>query len=310
MAADGGNGGLSGRLLRPARIVALADLPGQWFHSVVVVRCRGARSLAGDPKFAGTLRGAWGEQLKATASAEAIAGEPCPWRPPCALDVLFRTQGRITPALEIPKPYALALLADGADLVVRLTVFGFATEWTEAAADALVRAVRGLTPGGQRLAVHDRWYWSEDGIVIEPVPPALVLAFATPLQIRPRDAARAPAGGGGDDAGFDLPMLVASLGNRISGLARWQDAALDADFRGLKDQAAAVAVRLLDHAPDRWLRFSRRQGQWIPMAGRRLVALIEGDLAPLMPLLAIGESCHAGSHASLGLGRYTLLVPR
>jgi hypothetical protein len=46
------------------------------------------------------------------------------------------------------------------------------------------------------------------------------------------------------------------------------------------------------------------------MGGRRLVVLIEGDLAPLMPLLAIGETCHAGSHASLGLGRYTLLAPR
>ena len=309
MEADGGNAGLGDRLLRPARTLTLAELPGQWFHSIVVVRCRGARVLAGDPKFAGTLRGAWGEQLKATASAEAIAGEPCPWRPPCALDVLFRIQGRITPALEIPKPYVLAVLADGADLMVRLTVFGFATDWTEAAADALVRACRVVTPRGQRLEVVDRCYWSEDGIVIGTVPAALVLAFETPLEIRPRQRACGVAGGGGE-AGSDFPMLTASLGNRISGLARWQDAAIEADFRGLKDQAAAVAVRLLEHAPDRWLRFSRRQGQWIPMAGRRLVALIEGDLAPLLPLLAIGETCHAGSHASLGLGRYTLLVPR
>ncbi len=309
MRPERGSDGIAGRLLRPARIVALAELPGQWFHSVVVVRCRGARSLAADPGLAGTLRGAWGEQLKATASAEAVAGQPCPWRPPCALDVLFRTQGRITPALEIPKPYVLALLADGADLAVRLTVFGFATDWTEMAADALVRACRAVTLRGQPLDVTDRWYWSEDGIALDAPPPALVLAFATPLQIRPREWARGAARGE-DEAGFDFAMLVASLGNRISGLSRWQDAAVEADFRALKAEAGALAVRLLEHVPDRWLRFSRRQGQWIPMVGRRLVVCIEGDLVPLLPLLAIGETCHAGSHASLGLGRYSMLVPR
>jgi CRISPR/Cas system endoribonuclease Cas6 (RAMP superfamily) len=45
------------------------------------------------------------------------------------------------------------------------------------------------------------------------------------------------------------------------------------------------------------------------MGGRRQVVLLEGRLGPLMPLLAIGESCHAGSHTSLGLGRYRLHLP-
>ena len=296
--------GLAGRLLHPARRVALADLPAQWFHNIVEVRCRGGRSLTGDPKFAGAVRGAWGAQLKAAASLEAIAGEACRWQPPCSLDVFFRTQGRITPALEIPKPYVLALRADGADLLVRLTVFGFATDWTEAAAEALVRGCREVFFRGRRLEVVDRRYWSEDGIAADDVPAALVLAFETPLEIRLKDAA-----GRADGDVFDLGTLVATLGNRISGLARWQDAAVDGDFRALKEQAAALRVQGLDHPPARWRRFSRRQGQWIPMAGRRLVVLIEGRLTELMPLLVIGEICHAGSHASLGLGRYALLVP-
>lgn len=42
------------------------------------------------------------------------------------------------------------------------------------------------------------------------------------------------------------------------------------------------------------------------MNGQQQRWLIEGDLAPLMPLLAIGATTHAGSHASLGLGRFTL----
>lgn len=297
--------GLAGRLLHPARRIALADLPAQWFYSIVEVRCRGSRPLAVDPKFAGAVRGAWGAQLKVAASPEAIAGEACRWQPPCALDVFFRSQGRITPALEIPKPYVLALHADGADLLVRLTLFGFATDWTEAAAEALVRGCRKVFFRGRRLDVVDRRYWSEDGIAADDVPAALVLAFETPLEIRLRDAA-----GQANGSPFALSTLVATLGNRISGLARWQDAAVDGDFRALKQQAAALRVQVLDHPPARWRRFSHRQGQWIPMAGRQPVALIEGKLTDLMPLLAIGETCHGGSHASLGLGRYALLLPQ
>lgn len=298
-------GGLSGRLLSPARRIALADLPAQWFHSMIEVRCRGGRPLAADPKFAGAVRGAWGAQLKATASAEAIAGDACRWQPPCALDVFFRTQDWITPALEIPKPYVPALLAEGADLLVRLTLFGFATDWTEAAAEALVRGCRELSWRGRRLEVTDRRYWSEDGIAVCDAPATVVLAFETPLEIRSKNTA-----GLADRKPFDLTTLVATLGNRVSGLARWQDAAVDADFRALKEQAAALRVQVLEQPPARWRRISRRQGQWIPMAGRQPVGLIEGRLADLMPLLAIGETCHAGSHASLGLGRYALLLPQ
>lgn len=303
MGADGGIGGMAERLLQPARRIALKDLPGQWFHSIVVVRCRGAAGRAADPQFAGKLRGAWGEQLKGAASTQAIAGHPCPWQPACAFDVFFRGQGSLTPGLEIPKPYVLALLADGSDLVVRLTLFGFATDWTEAAADALVRACRAV-PG--RLEVIDRRFWSEEAVEVGAAPESVVLAFETPLEIRHQGGARAEA----TDGSFAFEGLVATLANRVSGLARWQEAMLETDFRALKQHAAGLGVQLLEQAPDRWRRFSRRQGQWIPMLGQRLVVLIEGDLAPLMPLLTVGETCHAGSHASLGLGRYALLVPR
>lgn len=303
MGADGGRGGLSQRLLQPARTVALTELPAEWFHSIVEVRCRGAAAWGADAQAAGKLRGTWGGQLKASASREAVAGEPCPWQPACAFDVFFRTQGWMTPGLEIPKPYALALLRDGQDLIVRLTLFGFASDWTEEATDALVRACRAV-PG--RLEVIDRRYWSEEALAEAAASESLVLAFETPLEIRHKEGARADAAG----SSFTLKSLVATLANRVSGLARWQDAALVTDFRALTEQAVVLPVQVLDHLPDRWRRFSRRQGQWIPMGGRRLVVLIEGDLAPLMPLLAIGETCHAGSHASLGLGRYTMLVPR
>lgn len=154
-----------------------------------------------------------------------------------------------------------------------------------------------------------RRYWSEELIPTAEAPAALVLAFDAPLEIRLKQAVDRDSSDRMDGP-LILATLVATLGNRVSGLARWQDAAVDGDFRALKDHAAALAVQVLDHLPDPWKRSSRRQGQWIPMGGRRLVVLIEGELAPLMPLLAIGETTHAGSHAGLGLGRYALVVPR
>lgn len=313
---------LGARLLAPQQRVSLDVLPSLWFHTLVVVRCRGGRALSGQPKVIGKLRGAFGEQLKASASAEALAGRPCPWRPPCALDVLFRPQARITPALEVPKPYVLATLADGEDLVVRLTLFGLATEWTEAAVEALVRACRTLDYRGRQIEVIDREFWSEERVAAPTAAAAAVLAFETPLDIRERrrndghelasvrgeTAERAWEGDG--EAAFDFVRFIATLGNRVSGLARWQDVAVDGDFRALKEQAAAVAVQVQPQPVQRWVRFSGRQERSIPMGGRLQVVLLEGGLGPLLPLLAIGETCHAGSHATLGLGRYRISLPR
>jgi hypothetical protein len=42
------------------------------------------------------------------------------------------------------------------------------------------------------------------------------------------------------------------------------------------------------------------------MAGERPRLYLEGDLAPFAALLALGETCHVGENAALGLGRYTL----
>jgi hypothetical protein len=289
---------LARRLLAPARRLSLAVLPAQWFHSLVALRCPGAGQLAGDPRLPGKLRGAWGRQLCATASAAAAAGDPCPWQPPCALDVLFRCQGHITPALEIPKPYVLALDAEGADLVVRLTLFGFATDWTEAAAEALLRALRNGLSGMPPLAVAERRIWSEDGLAPAAAARAAWLRFATPCVVRQSGVARPP----------DLPTLVATLANRVSGLARWQDAALDLPAAALKRHAAGLAVATGEQVPARWRRYSGRQGRWVPVHATRSDMLVEGDLAPLLPLLALGATTHAGSHAALGLGRYALVL--
>jgi len=292
---------LEQRVRSPHRQLTLSELAGQWFHALVAVRAIGAASLAHEPRAPGWVRGAWGEQLKHAASAEAVAGQPCPWQPPCALDVFFRCQGHVTPGLEIAKPYTVGLAADGGDLIVELRVFGFATDWLETAADALVRSLRqGIRAldGRQGLTVTSRQTQVFDGLELPPAAPALALEFQTPLLLR-RDDPSAPL----------MPSLIASLGNRISSLARWQDAGITADWPAIKVAAHALASHEQFEPYAGHDRSSgRQQGRRIPVEGQRGTLRLAGDLEPLLPLLAIGQTCHAGSHAALGQGRYRIAV--
>lgn len=280
---------------------------------MVAVRLRGAGHFAAHPRFIGKIRGALGDELKQTASEEARAGKPCPWQPPCAFDILFRSQGAITPGLEIPKPYVLALDGDGGDAVLRLALFGFATDWIEAASEALVRALRhGVRHMSLREAqIIERRVWAEDVVRMPDVEPAaVVIGLLTPLEIRRQARNRETVEQEADPDDFDFLAFVTSLSNRVSGLARWQDILVDADFQALKEKARRLSIRQLPHPPRSWKRYSNRQARWVPMQGRQRALLIEGDLGEVWPLLVIGETTHVGSHTSLGLGRYALFVPR
>ncbi|MEX2479280.1 MAG: hypothetical protein WD928_00320 [Gammaproteobacteria bacterium] len=42
----------------------------------------------------------------------------------------------------------------------------------------------------------------------------------------------------------------------------------------------------------------------IPVEGQRGTLRLAGDLEPLLPLFAIGQTCYVGSHAALGQDRY------
>ena len=61
--------------------------------------------------------------------------------------------------------------------------------------------------------------------------------------------------------------------------------------------------------PVAWLRGSGRDGgKAIPMHGYLGKLTLEGDLAPFLPVLAVGAVTGAGGNAALGLGQYDLIV--
>lgn len=296
---------VSARLTTPRGALPLGDLPGVWFHAHVETLCPPPRGwtvadLVDDPALPGRLRGAWGRQLLRTASRPAQNDRPCPWSPPCAYDPLFRDRPALK-GLETPKPYVIAVTPGPDGLIcLRLTLFGFATEWLEAAAEAWTLALRGGVgmPDGVQAVLEplDRRITAHESLPAPPPPAAVTMRFTSPLCLRRGGSTHAEIG-----------SLFSSLGNRVSGMARWLDAQIAADWRGLKDHAAGLAVDAAGLTPVFWRRYSGRQGDNpIRMEGMRGAVRIAGDLAPLWPLLLAGETCHVGSHAAQGLGRYVL----
>lgn len=294
---------LTRRLLTPAMEIPLDQLAEHWVAATVEATVPGHGVLAHDLALMNRIRGAFGRMLMAGGSAEAIAGKPCLWNPPCALDVLFREQARIASRHGVPKPWVLALERRGCDLIVRVTLFGFAIDWSGIAGHALVSALRlhvgwkdrapGLhlpKPEVERLDIIE----TSSAMIPHPRSSAL-MEFVTPL-----DAA-------GDDP-LDRPAsVIGRLARRIDLLARWMDVGLTADWRelatiwnGLDYNVAALSRA---HLESRSGRDEKRRFQRSLVQG---VLAIGGDLTAIWPLLAIGQLTHVGRGATAGLGRYVL----
>lgn len=298
-----GHGGalLRQRLAEPARQIDLAAAVENWHHARIRIRCDGGGELADDPRTAGWVRGALGRQMEAAASVPARAGQPCPWQPPCLLDQLFGTLGQLKGGTEIPRPYVVALSASDGDLVVELTLFGFASDLAEAAAEALVRGLRqGLNQdGGYRsLECRHRSILSFDSVDLPLAGVPLLIRMETPLSIRRGD--HAIAAGFGD--------LVSSLTMRVEAMARWQDAALTAPWEDLIATGRTIATHTVPDsaAATSWQRGSRRQDRAIPVEGIMGQWLVDCPPPDLLRLLALGQTTHGGGRTTVGLGRFSL----
>lgn len=79
------------------------------------------------------------------------------------------------------------------------------------------------------------------------------------------------------------------------------------DFRQLSEQAAAIRI---DHQINwcEWERYSHRQQQAMTFGGVIGTLRLEGELAPFLSLLQIGQWLHVGNKTTFGMGRYQLLT--
>lgn len=283
------------RLLTPAGSVSFLDLAAHWRHATVIVESELPPGFDDGAGLAARLRGALGWALR-----DRLAD---PRRSPPAYHVLWGDHGDWRPNVPVPRPYALAADGSGARLVIRLSLFGFATAWVTPVREALLAALEGginldgrtrvrarLRPERLTVERHER-------IEIPPVPAEALLRFDIPLKVRRGDALLTSG-----------PALLGSLGFRLGGFARWNDLQVVDDFNALSRSIHRLQIDDAGMRPvPTWERHSHRSGdRAIPMHGLDGRLFLRGDLSRLWPLLVLGRTCHIGSEAALGLGRYGL----
>jgi hypothetical protein len=134
-----------------------------------------------------------------------------------------------------------------------------------------------------------------------PPPASCALEFLTPLRVK-REGRHVGA------RDFTFADLFANLLRRISMLTYFHtETPLETDFRALKEAARQVEAK----ADLKWVehtRYSQRQQAAMRLGGVVGRLTLEGtDLAPFWPYLWLGQFTHAGSGATMGLGRYRLI---
>jgi CRISPR-associated endoribonuclease Cas6 len=289
------------RLAAPARRLSLATLTESWFEARIVARIAGHGALAHDLRLLRRIRGGIGGVLMEAASPDALAGRPCPWNPPCALDILFREQGR-SGAHGIPKPYVLAADRRGQDLLLSMTLFGFAADWASVASHALAATIQHrIDWRGQRPEFFmpprlecDIVITSVDSLPLPSLRSTVEIELMTPMSAEGDEPLERPA------------TFFARLARRVEGLALWQDAAIDEDWQFLGKAWNALSYDTRDL---RRTTAERRSGKAREDFTTETVegTLRISDMTPeLWPLLVLGRSTHVGKGASEGFGRYLL----
>lgn len=289
------------------------------------------------PEYAGSLlRGQFGAHLRAlSCTTGAPRCDACPQRSACAYAQVFETPAPTQHSLQnfshIPNPYVIEppplgarQIAIGEVLEFNIVLFGDALQQLPLIAAALRQALQGglskTRARGQLQAIaaldpqRDHWQtiWQSGNHALAdhptryPLPrstPAterITLQFYTPLRLQQQ--------------GQPVPItaltprkLIADLLRRISLLAEFHagQPALIPDVSALVRHAES----LQHHHQLHWLdetRFSSRQQRNMPIGGASGRWVLEGELAPLLPWLELGQWLHVGKLASQGLGGYRL----
>ena len=297
--------GAIGRFLRSPTEAVDVELFSARFQAIrIKLRLAGLAQAATDPALVGRLRGAFGHVLMRTASPQALSGRPCPWDPPCLYEALFRKQGRMTPGTDFPSPWVLAAQPRRDSLEIMLTMFGVATEWVPAAAEALVEACSKVDWRSSRsgyvphLDILDRRMTK---VVIKAASPRreLELEFMTPLVV----SSQAPE--------HDPLVAFKTFGLRLEGLARWHGLTLSCvNWSEVSAFWSNASSGWLEAEAIKWQRGSRRQDRHIPMKGLIGRLIVSGDRAvmnKLMPLIHFGAITHVGADVAFGCGRYRIV---
>lgn len=305
--ADSPKGEICHRLDEPSAVIDLPGLAEAWIEQRATWRLAGLAALGADPGLCGRIRGAFGHRLMAGASPATLVGEPCPWSPPCAFEVLWRKQGRLRAGLDHASPWVIATDPRNGHLDVSLSLFGFAVDWMPAAIEAMTAALRqDVDWRGQtsffipRIEILGRHVRASEGPVLpEEAVRGAQLTLLSPLALSGVDPRERPG------------ALLMGLLARVEALARWHDATLadTIDHKALGMLSRELAYDWRDIVPVRWARGSKRQDRQLTMRGllgELEITAQEPFGSDVLSLLALGERCRFGADVAFGCGRYAL----
>lgn len=260
----------------------------------------------------------------------------CPLLRTCPYPEIFETpppaEHRLQRFSQVPNPYVIEPPAFGTrsvpagePLVFDLVLVGRAIGRLALIVHAFQRALghglgRGRAHGMlESLAVQNGEGWTEildaergriEEHAAELVIPALpasgsaTLRFETPLRLQHQ--------------GHPLPIEKLTPRALITNLLRRSTLLLelhDGQPPLLEEPAAKALARHAESLADErrlrwqdWSRYSSRQKQEMTLGGAIGEWTLRGELAPVLPLLWLGQWLHAGKNATMGMGRYALML--
>ena len=299
------------------------------------------------PDYAGSLlRGQLGAELRRAAClTRAPVCDGCPLRTGCAYAQVFEApapEGHTLQAFShIPNPYVVEppppgtrTYDAGERLQCTLVLFGNALRHLPLLFQAMRNMLeqRGLgrtrskgrleriehhapdsglcppiwQPGDTTLARHDTRFLLAPPAAPNgagPTPERITLHFTTPLRLQHQGRpVRCDA--------LTPRKLAADLLRRITLMAEFHagNPALNINVPALVAHADTLQHRKQLQWHD-WTRYSSRQQQAMTLGGAMGQWQLQGDLAPLLPWLRLGQWLHVGKNATMGLGRYHLATP-
>lgn len=286
------------------------------------------------PEYAGsTLRGVFGRALRRTACmTRQKECKPCPLYRSCPYPAIFEPPPPLDHALQkftqIPAPFVIeppgwgaCEYAPGDPLAFNLVLIGRTHAHLPLVIYAMQQAMaQGAGKGDGRARLLQVCLAADDGdIVIHQsetgqlqehpfgilaggvgqAPESISLHIDTPLRLQHNGRPIRPAELTARDFLVSLLRRIALLSEFHAGQK------LDLDFHHLSEQATRVRAEGSLAWRD-WTRFSSRQQQEMVLGGCVGEWTLNGNLAPFMSLLRLGQWLHVGKNATFGLGKYCI----
>ena len=133
----------------------------------------------------------------------------------------------------------------------------------------------------------------------------VTIRFLTPARMKSRGKLLTPET-------FDFRVFISQLHNRLFNLALFHGEKVGLDRRWKEEVEPlldGVQVAERDLHWYEWERYSGRQETRMKMGGIVGTVAFQGEIAPLWPLIRMGEVLHVGKASSFGLGQYVIEEP-